>query len=166
MAYVVKDPSATRWFYEDVLGLPLIATWSEVNEIGAFPNRQVEYCHVFFGLADGSALAFFAFADDDVYEQISPRIRNGFTHVAIAASREDQDKVKARLDAAGLSSYFIDHGYCLSLYVNDPDGMVVEFTSEPDNGADIWAWQAKTSHQTLTRWMAGDHAPNNNLAPR
>jgi glyoxylase I family protein len=144
----------------------LIASWSEVNEMREFPGRQVKYCHVFFGLADGSALAFFAFADDDVYEEISPHIRNGFTHTAIATTRDEQDKIKTRLDAAGLSSYYIDHGYCLSLYVNDPDGMVLEFTSEPENSADIWAWQAKTCHDTLNRWLAGDRAPNNDLANR
>ena len=120
----------------------------------------------FFGLADGSALAFFSFADDDVYEAISPKIRNGFTHPAVAVSRDVQQQMKARLEAAGYAPYSIDHGYCLSLYVNDPDGMVFEFTSDPDDAAEMWAWQAKTSHETLSRWMAGDRTPNNELRNR
>jgi catechol 2,3-dioxygenase-like lactoylglutathione lyase family enzyme len=163
VAYVVKDQEVTRRFYEDVVGLPLIATWAEVNEIRAFPGRQVEYCHTFFGLADGSALAFFAFADADVYEAISPKIGNGFTHPAVAVTRTEQDAMHARLEAAGAASYFIDHGYCRSLYVNDPDGVVLEFTSDPDDADEIWAWQATTAHATLARWLEGDHTPNNDL---
>src|SRR5215208_4012846 len=65
-AYVVKDQEANRRFLEDVLGIPLVATWCEKSwraEIG----REVEFCHTFFGLADGSALAFFQFADPEVY---------------------------------------------------------------------------------------------------
>ena len=166
IAYVVKDQNATRHFYEDVVGLPLIATWAEVNEFQAFPGRQVEYCHTFFGLADGAALAFFAFADDDVYEAISPKIRNGFTHPAISVSRDAQQQMKSRLDAAGYAPYFIDHGYCLSLYVSDPDGMVLEFTSDPENADELWAWQARTAHETLTQWLAGDRTPNNDLRDR
>ena len=57
-AYVTKDMEATRKFYEDVIGLPLIATWSEADEL--FGALRV-YCHCFFGLGDGSALAFFQF---------------------------------------------------------------------------------------------------------
>jgi len=51
-AYVTKDQEATRAFYEDVLGFPLLATWSEADEL--FGALRV-YCHTFFGLADGSA---------------------------------------------------------------------------------------------------------------
>src|ERR1700761_8332573 len=55
-AYVTKDMEATRKFYEEVIGLPLIATWSESDELfGAMRT----YCPCFFGLGDGSALAFF-----------------------------------------------------------------------------------------------------------
>ena len=59
-AYVTKDQAATRAFYEDILGFPLLATWAEADEL--FGAERV-YCHTFFGLADGSALAFFQFAN-------------------------------------------------------------------------------------------------------
>ncbi len=32
-AYLSKDLEATRAFYEDLVGLPLIATWSETDEL-------------------------------------------------------------------------------------------------------------------------------------
>ena len=32
-AYVTRDLEATRHFYENVIGLPLVATWCEADEI-------------------------------------------------------------------------------------------------------------------------------------
>jgi len=68
-AYVTKDLEATRAFYEDLIGLPLTATWSEQDELfGAVRT----YCHCFFGLADGSALAFFQFANKEDHDLFDP----------------------------------------------------------------------------------------------
>src|SRR6185437_15702520 len=62
-----KDQEVNRHFFEDILGLPLVATWCERTFHPDFA-REVDYCHTFFGLADGGALAFFQFADADAYE--------------------------------------------------------------------------------------------------
>ena len=58
-AYVSSNLEATRQFYEDLIGLPLMATWCESDKLF---GAERTYCHCFFGLADGSALAFFQFA--------------------------------------------------------------------------------------------------------
>src|SRR6266404_6430162 len=77
-AYVVKDHEANRRFLEDLLGIPLVATWCEKN-FRSDLGREVEFCHTFFGLADGSALAFFQFADPEMYEltqaKAPPKVR-------------------------------------------------------------------------------------------
>ena len=40
-AYLTKDQEATRHFYEDILGFPLLATWSEADELfGAVRDRK------------------------------------------------------------------------------------------------------------------------------
>ena len=166
VAYVVQDPERTRRFYEDVVGLPLLATWAEVGEISAFPGRRVEFCHLFFGLGDGAALAFFAFAEDEVYRAVRRQPENGFTHPAIAVDGELQQEIRGRLEAAGHATRFIDHGYCQSLYVDDPDRLVLEFTSEPDDAAETARWQQRTARETLSRWLAGDRRPNNELRRR
>ena len=54
-AYVSRDLEATRKFYEEVIGLPLLATWCEKDMLF---GAERTYCHLFFGLADGGALAF------------------------------------------------------------------------------------------------------------
>ena len=61
-AYVTTDSEATRHFYEDIIGLPLIATWTEEDQM---PDRVRTYCHTMYGLDDGSALAFFQWLDPD-----------------------------------------------------------------------------------------------------
>src|SRR5438093_1366347 len=62
-AWVTRDSEATRKFYEDVIGLPLVATWAEQAPMGGGKIR--EYVHKFFAFGDGGALAFFQHADQD-----------------------------------------------------------------------------------------------------
>jgi glyoxylase I family protein len=160
VAYVVKDQEATRQFYEDVLGLPLVATWSEVGPFPGF-DRPLDYCHTFYELPDGSALAFFAFADEAAHKAL--RNRNGIAHIALRGTPDVQEEMRARLESAGYRPRFIDHGYVQSLYVEDPDGLSVEFTSEPPDTAEVWRWQRDSAHDTLARWLGGDHKPNNDF---
>jgi len=60
--------------------------------------------------------------------------------------------------------YFeLDHGYCHSIYLTDPNGIIVEFTRDPANADSIAASKRATAHADLKRWLAGDHTPNNTL---
>src|SRR5579859_7965736 len=70
-AYVTRDLEATRKFYEELIGLPLVATWCEKDEL--FGAERV-YCHLFFALADGGALAFFKFAKPEDEAQFGPKM--------------------------------------------------------------------------------------------
>ena len=69
-AAVTRDLEATRHFYEDLLGLPLIATWCEKETL---LGKMRTYCHAFFGIGDGGALAFFQFADAADHEELADR---------------------------------------------------------------------------------------------
>lgn len=163
-AYVTKDLRATRAFYEDLLGLPLEATWCEADELF---GKVRTYCHCFFGLADGSALAFFQFADAaDQAEFGPPMPPSPFHHIALHVSRDQQDAVSARLAAAGYTApktYVLEHGYCRSVYVEDPNGMIVELTADaPEAITDaVVAAKRRDAHADLERWLGGDHTSNN-----
>src|SRR5437762_5284212 len=134
-AFVSRDLDATRHFYEDVLGLPLVATWTEVEEL---MGAEREYCHVFFGLADGSALAFFHFADPAENEGFAASRRSSpFVHLALSVEAGTQEELTDRLKAVGTVPLLVDHGYCRSLYVADPDGLLLEFTVDPPNVSEI-----------------------------
>ena len=116
--------------------LPLLAAWCESDELfGAVRT----YCHLFFGLGDGGALAFFQFANKDDQAQFGPKMpETPFHHVALKVDGDVQAAIESRLRAAGYEEpnvFVLEHGYCRSLYAVDPDGMIVEFTVDhPDVG--------------------------------
>ena len=161
-AFVVRDQEANRKFFEDILGMPLVATWCE-RAFNAALGREIAYCHTFFGLADGGALAFFQFADDSVYEQTKAADAplGGFRHIALKVGRKTFDEIDRRVTAAGVSRRVTDHGYCLSMYVTSPDGLRVEFTVDPDDVEKINALRRADAHSELARWLGGDHEINN-----
>ena len=124
-AYVVRDQEKNRQFFEDLLGIPLVATWCEKHH-NAWLGRDVAMCHTFFGMADGGALAFFSFADPDVYKLViaeKPPVVGSFDHVAFKASDHTYDEIVARLKASGEKFRETDHGYCKSVYATSPDGL-------------------------------------------
>ena len=161
-AYVTKDQEATRAFYEDIIGLPLVATWSEADEL--FGAERV-YCHTFFGLEDGSALAFFQFANAEDDELFNPALApSPFRHIALKVSAELQEAIAQRLADAGWKpegTFTLEHGYCRSLYTEDPNGMLVEFTVDAPGVEQITAERLKNPHDELKKWLAGDHTSNN-----
>ena len=161
-AYLSKDLEATRKFYEDLVGLPLVATWSETDEL--FGALRV-YCHCFFGMPDGSALAFFQFAKKEDQDQFDPPLTpSPFRHIALNVTKEAQDDIFKRLQAANWKpegTYVLEHGYCRSLYTEDPNGMLLEFTADAPGADKINADRRKDAHETLKRWLAGDHTSNN-----
>jgi glyoxylase I family protein len=161
-AYVTQDLEATRAFYEELIGLPLLATWCESDLLfGAMRT----YCHVFFGLADGSALAFFQFADKADGELFGPKMPpTPFHHIALAVEAEVQAGIERRLKAAGYAEprmYVLEHGYCRSVYAEDPNGMIVEFTVDHPKMDEINALRRGRAHAELKRWLGGDHTSNN-----
>ena len=51
-AWTTRDMAATRAFYEDVIGLPLVATWCEQETL---LGKARTYCHAFFAIGDNCA---------------------------------------------------------------------------------------------------------------
>lgn len=166
-AYVVKDQELNRHFFEDVLGLPLVATWCESHQ-SPWVGREVAMCHTFYEMGDGGALAFFAFADDEVYTKCQaekPPVIANFDHVAFKVSDATYDELVGRLKAAGEKMRETDHGYCRSMYCTSPDGLIVEFTVDPPDAQEIGAMRRQDAHSELARWVGGDHRPNNDMRP-
>ncbi len=163
-AYVTKDLRATVRFYEELLGLPLVATWCEADELF---GKLRTYCHCFFGLEDGSALAFFQFAEAGDQAEFGPPIPSSpFHHIALHVEPATQAAVAQRLAAAGYKepqTYILEHGYCRSLYVEDPNGMIVELTADAPEAVtnEVIAKNQEKAHRELDRWLGGDHTSNN-----
>ena len=165
-AYCVKDQETNRHFVEDILGIPLTATWCE-RTFRAEVGREVDYCHTFFEIEDGGALAFFQFADEEAYEKnrAMPQDVGGSWHIALKVSRAGFDAMQARCAAASVPVRTIDHGYCLSMYLKSPDGLRMEFTVDAPNAGAIAAMRRADAHSELKRWLAGDRHTNNGDRP-
>ena len=161
-AYVSADQERTRRFYEDVVGLPLVAFWIEDEDI--MGERHV-MSHAFYGLRDGGALAFFNFADPEQQARYAALPQSLFVHLSLRVDHAAQDAIRARLKAAGLEPWEADHGYTYSIYVTDPDGLLVEFSADPPHVGEIDRRQRASAHASLAAWMAGGRAPNNDVRP-
>ena len=161
-AYVTRDQEKTRQFYEEVIGLPLLATWCESDELF---GKVRTYVHTFYGIGDGGALAFFQFADPADQELFDPALTpSPFRHIALKVTPELQQEIHDRLTREGWKpdgTYVLEHGYCRSLYTEDPNGLLLEFTADVPEADEIAVERRSDAHDTLKRWLAGDHTSNN-----
>jgi catechol 2,3-dioxygenase-like lactoylglutathione lyase family enzyme len=162
-AYVTRDMEATRKFYEEVIGLPLLATWCEKDVLF---GAERTYCHCFFGLGDDSALAFFQFANAEDQTLFGPKMpETPFHHIALHVDARTQAEIENRIKAAGYKepqTFVLEHGYCRSVYVTDPNGMIVEFCRDDPSAVARSGERRAKAHDELRRWLAGDHNSNNN----
>jgi catechol 2,3-dioxygenase-like lactoylglutathione lyase family enzyme len=123
-AYRCRDSEQTRKFYEDFLGLPL-AMSLELGETKT--GRSCAFLHTFYGLDDGSYLAFFECPDMpfDFKEQ-----HDFDLHIALEVSPEHLKAMYAKGKASGLEVRGItNHEIFESIYFRDPNGYVIELTA-------------------------------------
>src|SRR5260370_41913053 len=124
-AYVTRDQEKTRQFYEDLIGLPLMATWCESDELF---GKLRTYVHTFYGIGDGGALAFFQFADPADQAEFGPQMpQTPFQHIALWVDAETQAAIEARIAKAGIQppgTYVLEHGDCSAASVPDPHGLM------------------------------------------
>ena len=165
-AYVRRDLEQTRRFYEDILGWPMVAAWRECDKV--FGEESLHYCHLFFQIADGGALAFFQFADPRQHERFAHYgPHSPFVHLALkVADTAGQQEMERHLKDAGFETLVLDHGYCVSLYVTDPNGLNLEFTVDHPAADEISAIRSASAHEDLRRWLAGDRSTNNDWRPQ
>lgn len=160
-AYRTADMERTRQFYEDVLGMPMIGVFVETTD--PVTEEPSNYIHAFFEIADGSALAFFQFQEGLYGESAIQGPQDPFDH-HLALEVDSKDVVleyRDKLQALGIDHMLIDHGYCYSLYVHDPNGMQVELTTKVPETVEIMERHAATAHDDLKRWLDGVTVANN-----
>ena len=79
---------------------------------------------------------------------------------------EQQEAIRGRAEEAGHEVIMMaDHGYCRSLYLTDPNGLILEFTVDHPDVAKIDATRRESAHRDLARWLSGDHSSNNEWRP-
>lgn len=132
IALVCRDVDETHHFYQDLLQFPLVHTEIHRPEEGG----DGWFRHFFYDLGDGSYLAFFDL--HGIGDRSRGKLRTGIStglglpiwanHVALRSDSERAAATKDRLQAEGLRVDERDHGWCRSLYVVDPNRILVELT--------------------------------------
>ncbi len=145
-----KDAEATRHFYEDILGLPLV----HLIRADHVPSTG-EYCpyvHLFFQLWDGSYIAFFDLGDD-IAPEPSPNTPAWVTHAAFRVESVDAlTRMQQRLQEHGVEVLGVtDHGFVQSIYFFDPNGFRMELTTPSATPEDLERYKA-AAHEQLRQW--------------
>ncbi len=123
LALVTRNMDQTIRFWRDLLGLPLVVAMGRPG-----------YRHYFFALSEHDMVAFFEWPQSEPVPEkdhgVPVKGPISFDHVSFGvAERASLWDLKARLEAAGFwASEIIDHGFVLSLYSFDPNGIAIEFS--------------------------------------
>jgi len=147
----VADIRKTRVFYEDLLGLPL--TSSQVADYDPVTNEKSNYIHCFFEVADGSMIAFFQF-EEGFHGEIAEHTDDAFErHIAFRTDSVDNvNDLYERAKVAGVECFTVDHDWCYSVYMTDPDSEVVEVTFHRPS-ADVVLDQPELARERLDHWF-------------
>ena len=120
-ALICSDVQRTIEFYQGLLGFPLV----ELVE-----NRDYKgSSHLFFDLGNSTLLGFFDFPKLG----LEPGVESigSVQHIAISASQESWNAIRAKLVLAGIPYAGPDIGIPESMYFKDPDGIQIELLSDP-----------------------------------
>jgi catechol 2,3-dioxygenase-like lactoylglutathione lyase family enzyme len=130
VAIATRDLDATHRFYTESMGFALVKAVVATTPEGSGWAR-----HLFYDTGDGEMLAIWDLHDPEhIPADFSPAISTGLglpswvNHIAFDAT--DLDDIARRRDrwlAHGHDVVEIDHGWCTSIYCNDPNGIAVEF---------------------------------------
>ena len=127
VAITTRDMPATHRFYTEAMGFELV-------KVEAAPTTESGWArHLFYDTGNGELLAVWDIHDGALTEYRT-EISTGLglppwaNHIAFDAT--DLDDLKVRLERwldFGLDCVRIDHGWCTSIYADDPNGITVEF---------------------------------------
>jgi catechol 2,3-dioxygenase-like lactoylglutathione lyase family enzyme len=129
VAIATRDLEATHRFYTEVMGFDLAKVVVGETMEGGWAR------HAFYDTHRGGLMAFWDIHDgNDEKLDFDPSISKGLglptwtNHIAFdAPTLEDLDAMKRRWLDHGETVAEIDHGWCTSIYITDPNGIMVEF---------------------------------------
>jgi catechol 2,3-dioxygenase-like lactoylglutathione lyase family enzyme len=127
VALATHDLEATHRFYTEVMGF-------ELAKVVAGPTPEGGWAkHVFYTTGGGGMIAFWELHVDELRDfptdlNKSIGLPDWVNHVAFDAPTIDAlDEHRRRWQEHGRSVLELDHGFCTSIYTNDPNGILVEF---------------------------------------
>ena len=130
LALATRDLEATHAFYTEVMGFTLVKTVVAPTEhAGGWAK------HVFYDTGGDGLMAFWDLHDDEIGD-FDPAISTGaglpmwVNHVAFHAEADEIEARKQQWLDAGHDCMEVDHGFCVSIYTVDPNGIMVEWCAD------------------------------------
>lgn len=130
LALATHDLEATHRFYTDAMGFELVkAVVAPTENDGGWAK------HVFYETGGNGLLAFWDLHDDELPD-FDPAISTGaglpawVNHVAFHAETDELDALRQRWLDQGIGCMEVDHGFCVSIYAMDPNGILVEWCAD------------------------------------
>ena len=120
VAFVCRDVEETIRFHQGVLGFPLVELVENRDYAGS--------SHFFFDLGHGNLLGFFDFPGHE-HKPFEETV-GALQHLALSTPQDRFDALKARFEAEGIDYLGPDRGVEDSLYIQDPNGLRIEFYRE------------------------------------
>lgn len=152
-AYRCRDSEETRQFYEDFLGLPLAGSL-QIGETKS--GRETQTLHTFYGMDDGSYLAFFE-APDMPFEFKDQHDYD--LHIALEVSPNDLTAMFEKGKESGIDTRGVsNHGFVDSIYFRDPNGYVIELTAKRDGHDNAMDPATNGARAILDDWSANKSA--------
>ena len=121
LALICSDADRTIAFYQDLLGWPLVELIENRDYAGS--------AHFFLDIGNDNLLAFFDFPGLDL--PVWQETLGSMQHVAVSVSPEAFDRIRSRLDDAGIEYFGGTADIPTSIYFPGPDGERIEVLSEP-----------------------------------
>ena len=129
IAIATRDLDATHRFYTEVMAFDLVKVEAAPAPEGGWAR------HLFYDTGDGTCLAVWDVHDDPaIPADFDPSISRGLglptwtNHIAFDAPElSELDAAQRRWLDHGYVVLRIDHGWCTSIYIDDPNGIAVEF---------------------------------------
>jgi catechol 2,3-dioxygenase-like lactoylglutathione lyase family enzyme len=132
VALATRDTEATHRFYTEVMGFELVKVVAAPT-----PDDTGFSKHFFYATGDSSdngMIAFWEIHDPTIGDDYPVDINAAaglpwwVNHVAFdAPTREALDEHRRRWQRHGHTVLEVDHEFCVSIYVRDPSGNMVEF---------------------------------------
>ncbi|HTD73914.1 MAG TPA: VOC family protein [Steroidobacteraceae bacterium] len=149
-AYSCWDSEETRYFYEDILAMPLIEAIVIEDPLRTDGSG---YFYTFFEIGDGDTLAFF-----EQMSLVHPKCFNSrnacHRHISLEVEGDATvQQLERSLDAAGVASTLESLGTSLSLRVNDPNGLTLEFMTGVRRSFEYERTSRSSAHSELQRWL-------------
>lgn len=130
VAVVTKDLAATHRFYTEAMGFRLAKV--EADRVPTATGGWAR--HVFYDTGGDGMFAVWDLHDEEIGDDFPTGLSTGVglppwvNHLAFTA--RDADELRSATDrwlSCGYDVVEIDHGWCRSVYVDDPNGTTVEW---------------------------------------